>query len=318
MCDNTLYNSLLVSACKQNYTQTLAAIKMRQILIILSIALIGCQTEKTTSSVDFKTTVFNLAKPKDSMDFAVWQKTHLSHQKLQKDSTLFSQDSIPVGGLYYSDDQFLVYGYCMGEFGGALMFQDKNSEDSIYYLLCTCPVMIERRTEGYYITESLAHGSGSGKVQFVKSPRELVKVHLDSLSTDWKVKKYPELTEYEIWKKLKNQGTVLIDTTGLIFNLFFPNDGENYLIYSDYKNTYLGLLTTDSLRTVDTILNLPTWRYNDRLNDKIEGYYPYNFHRRSGYSHKNIIGKTVSLGDIYTKGNSIIIAYKHTETTEEK
>ncbi|HEY9083790.1 MAG TPA: hypothetical protein VIN73_10680 [Vicingaceae bacterium] len=291
---------------------------MRRILIILTIALIGCQTEKPETSIDFKIIVFNLDSPKDSIGFSDWQKAHLLNQDNKKIDTLFSQDTIPVGRLYYSDDQFLVYGYCMGEFGGALMFQDKDSRDSIYYLECTCPVMIDKRNDGYYITESLAHGSGFGKVQFFKSPKELVNIHLDSLKTEWKVKKYPDLTEHEIWNKLENQGTILIDTIGLTFSMFFPYNYENYLIFSDYQNTYLGLLTTDSLKTIDTLINLPTWRYNSPLNDKVNGYYHYNFRRRSGYSDDKIIRKTVSSGDIYVKGDSIVIAYKFNETTENK
>tara|TARA_B110001452_G_scaffold149484_1_gene124402 strand:+ start:3437 stop:4312 length:876 start_codon:yes stop_codon:yes gene_type:complete len=291
---------------------------MRRILILLIIALIGCQTEKTETSVEFKTTVFNLDSPKDSIGFADWQKTHLSNQDEQIIDTLFTQDTIPVGGLYYSDDQFLVYGYCMGEFGGALMFQDKTSMDSIYYLECTCPVMIDKRENGYYVTESLAHMDGFGKVQYFKSPKNLVSVHLDSLTTEWKTKKYPDLTELEIWEKLENQGTVLIDTIGLTFSMFFPSDNENYLIFSDYQNTYLGLLSTDSLQTVDTLINLPTWRYNDPLNDKVSGYYHYNFRRRSGYSNDKIIRKTISSGDIYAKGDSIVIAYKFNDTTLNK
>ncbi|MCB9042500.1 MAG: hypothetical protein H6554_01845 [Chitinophagales bacterium] len=241
--------------------------------------------------------------PKDSIDFTTWQKAHLLDENQQKIGILFSQESTPIGKLYYSDDEFLVYGYCMGEFGGALMFQDKKLKDSIYYLECTCPIMIDKRQEGYYITESLAHLDGSGKVQFFKSPKELANVHIDSLKTEWKLNKYPNLSEYEIWKKLENQGTVLIDTIGLTFSIFFPYNNENYLIFSDYENTYLGLLAADSLKTVDTLLNLPTWSYNDILNDKINGYYHYNFKRRNGYS-------PVSVGDIYAKDDSIVIAYK--------
>lgn len=284
---------------------------MRRILIILTIALTGCQTDKSETFADFNTIVFNLGNLKDSICFSEWQKTHLSNQEIQKNDILLAQDTFPVGRLVYSDDQFLVYGYCIGEFGGALMFQDQESKDSIYYLQCTCPVMIDKRVDGYYITESLAHSDGYGKVQYFKSPKELVSVHVDSLRTEWKSKKYPDLSEYEIWKQLENQGTILIDTVGLTFSVFFPSDNENYLIFSDHQKTYLGLLLTDSLQTLDTLLDFPTWRYNDPMNDKVNGYYHYNFKRRSGYSIDKIMGKTVFSGDIYAKSDSIIIAYKY-------
>jgi hypothetical protein len=279
---------------------------MRIFLIVLLIILIGCKSELKENLTDFNVTVFNLDDPNDSIGFMHWQKANLSFQRTNKIDTLFSQDTIPVGRLYYSDEQFLAYGYCYGEFGGVIIFQDQESKDSVYYLDCTCPVMIDKRDEGYYITESLAHMFGSGKVQFFRSPRELVSLHLDSLTTEWKIKKYPNLTEHEILLKLENQGSVLLDTVGLTFSIFFPNEGDNYLIFSDFDNTYLGLFTDNYLKTVDTILNFPTWRYNGALNDKINGYYHYNFRR------------SVSSGDIYAKGDSIIIAFKLDETTEKK
>lgn len=291
---------------------------MRQIFIVVAIALIGCQTENNDTSAEFKTTVFNLDIPKDSIDFSEWAKAHVSNNKNQIIDTLFSQDTIPVGELYYSDDRFFVYGYCIGEFGGGLMFQDKESKDSIYYLECVCPVMIDKRDDGYYVTGSLAHMNGFGKVQFFKSPKELMNIHLDSLGTEWKAKKFPDLTERERWNKLVNQGAVLIDTIGITFNMLFPFENENYLIFSDYRNTYLGLLTADSLQTVDTLLNLPTWGYTDSMNDKINGYYHYNFKTKSRYSNNKIIRKTLSSGDIFAKGDSIVIAYRFNETTENK
>lgn len=292
--------------------------QMKQILFIVSVIIVGCQPTEKPIAEKFKTAVYNLGVPNDSVEYAKWKQHNLKNKGQIKIETLLAQDSIPIGELYFSDEHYFVYGYCMGEFGGCLMFQDRKAKDSIYYLECTCPVMIDKRKKGYYITESLAHGEGFGKVKFFESPKELVKVHLDSLRTSWKTKMYTELTEYEIWKRLENQGKIVIDTMGLTFNLFFPNQNKDYLIFSDHANTYLGLVTPDSLITVDTLLYLPTWRYNTQLNDKNNGYYHYNFQRHSGYSDDKIIRKTVSSGDIYAKGDSIVIAYKHNETTEKK
>ncbi|PTM02757.1 MAG: hypothetical protein DA405_12350 [Bacteroidetes bacterium] len=95
---------------------------MKQILIILSLTFLSCQKNVNTNLVNFEKTIFDLSEPKDSLRFAAWQKTYLPNKAQRIVDTLFSQDSIPIGELYYSDDQFLVYGYCMGEFGGALMF----------------------------------------------------------------------------------------------------------------------------------------------------------------------------------------------------
>ena len=248
---------------------------------------LGCQVKDNSISVNFKTVIFDLYESQDSIDFIKWQQTHLDNNQQIETGSLLRQDSTRIGKLYYSDKQYLVYGYCMGEFGGALLFQDKNAKDSIYYLECTCPVMIDKRKEGYYVIQSLAHGDGFGKIQFFESPTELVNIHLDSLKSNWKTRKYPTLTKYEIWKKLTNQGTILIDSNGLMFNLFFPHQNKNYLIFSDHNTTYLGLVTpNNTLITIDTLFNSPTfiWGYNPSLNRKNNGYYHYKFERVSSYS----------------------------------
>lgn len=273
-------------------------------------ALIGCQTEKTEPSVDFKTIVFNLDSPKDSIGFWDWQKSYLLNQDQLEIDTLFSLDTIPVGELYYSDEQFLVYGFCMGEFGGALMFQDKKLKDSIYYLECACPVMIDKREDGYYITQSLAHLDGFGKVKYFKSPKSLVNVHLDSLRTDWKARKYPSLNEYEIWEELENQGEVLIDTIGLTFNIFFLFKGLDYLIFSDYNQTLLALFTSDSLQVIDTLINRPSWRYNNIPNEITNGFYHYNFGKNDGSPVQVSLNKKSFRGDIFVRNDTIVIAYR--------
>lgn len=285
--------------------------KMRQILFLFIIILISSCFQEKSEPVEFKTVVYDLYNPKDSSEFENWKMEYLKQQCKIINDTLFAQDSLPVGALYYMDKDYKVYGYCNGEFGGALMFQDRNNSDSIYYLECTCPVMIDKRPDGFYITSSLAHMGGFGKVQFFASPKDLIMVHLDSLRTNWKKRRFSGLNEREIWKKLENQGEVLIDTIGLTFNILFPFKDKNYLIFSDNKNTCLGYLTSGHLVTIDTLLNLPTWRYSDLPNDIINNFYHYNFERVSGYNNGKIYKETKSSGDIYVRNDTIVIAYKY-------
>src|SRR5690606_9413901 len=121
---------------------------------------------------------------------------------------------------------------CMGEFGGDLMFQDRETKDSIYYLRSTCAVMIDKRQDGYYITETLAHGNGSGRVIFLKSPKNLINKPLDSIYPNWinetinrivsKTDRDFQNVEWDLKSKLREQGEILIDTHGITINLFFP------------------------------------------------------------------------------------------------
>lgn len=292
--------------------------KMRQVLFILIVFLITSCSQKKFVAVDFTILIFNLDAPQDSSEYYNWKMKYLKQQNHLAIETLFAQDSIPFGVPYYIDKDFKAYGYCSGEFGGALMFQDRHKTDSIYYLSCTCPVMIDRRPDGYYITESLAHSEGWGKVLFFTSPKVLVNVHLDSLETNWEKTKFPGLNEHEIWKKLENQGKVLIDTTGLTFSIFFPFKDNNYLIFSDFNNTYIGYLTSGHLIAIDTILNIPTRGYSYSPNDIINNFYHYNFKRIFGSGYDKNYTETIASGDIYVRNDTIIIAYKYKIETKHK
>lgn len=293
---------------------------MKWILVILLIPTLSCQQNE--ESAQFYKAVYNLDNAIDSAEFLIWKKTHLTKVDSGEVISLMVQDSIPLGDLYYENDEYLVFGYCAGEFGGALLFQDKDQPDSLYYLQSTCPVMIDNRDNGFYIVESLAHGSGHSRVRFFDTPRNLDRVHTDSISTNWKNRKYPGLGDHEIWEKFDSQGKVLVDTNRLMFNILFPHKDENYLIYTGYGNTYLGMLTNKGLKTVDTLVNVPSWRYSDSPNhiidNMINGYYHYNYATHDGYSNDKTIRKTVFSGDIYAKGDSIIIAYKNSDSIESK
>lgn len=278
--------------------------KMKQIFFLSILILSGCSVNENATNIEFKKLVYNLNNTADSILFVNWKNKNLTIDTLKEQDKLFDSNI----RLYYSDSNYKVYGYCNGEFGGALMFIDKQDTDWCYYLRCTCAVMIDKMPDGYYITSSLAHISGLGKVQFFNSPKELDKVRIDSLKT----------AKYEIRKKLEKQGQIIIDTTGLMFDIFYPYKDNNYLIYSDINNTYLGEINHNKLIAIDTLLNKPTWSYSDTPNNKNNGSYHYSFARTIGYSDEKIITETISSGEIFVRNDTIVIAYKNNETSKHK
>jgi hypothetical protein len=58
----------------------------------------------------------------------------------------------------------------------------------------------------------------------------------------------------EIYKEVRNRRRLLIDTTGVTFDLFFHFDKNDYLIYSDNRITYLWLLDTKRIVVIDTVM----------------------------------------------------------------
>lgn len=276
------------------------------IISLLFLGLSACNNVPTNPKDEFHLLIYNLDIPSETIQFENWSKSNLP----SLDAETLNISSKGLGELFYSDSIYVVHGYCLGEWGGALYFQHKIQLDSVHYLPSICPLMVDRREEGFYITESLAHLDGKGKIKFISSIEDLVKIPTDSIKGRRIEKLYPNLSSQEVWQKLRNQGDVLVDTLGFTFNLLFPYKNVNYLIYSDYEQTLLSKLGKDSLQVVDTLLTFPSWRYDGLANKIIDGYYHYSFKNNQGSSVAASLSKKSLTGDIYAKQDSIIIAYR--------
>jgi len=286
---------------------------LKNLIFFISIILFSCN--KPTSIKQFNKLIYNLNEHKDSIEFGQWINRNIGiKQKILNDT--LKVDTLWLGTGIYEDEQFKAYQYCFGEFGGAIYFIERGVENYAYFLECTCPLMIERRNDKYIITETLAHLSGSGTIQVLNSPKELVKISLDSIPLDWKSARYPTLSEYEIYDTLRHLEKVLLDTVGITLDLFFEFDNSDYLIYSDYQNTFLGRVADGTIELQDTLLKLPSWRYNESPNEIINGIYHYTNKAWGGFSNKEIRKRTRSTGDIYVKNDTIVIGYYYWESIE--
>lgn len=248
--------------------------------------------------------IFDLANPEDSIRFYQWKKLNVGQLDCSINKVI---DSIAFGDgvvarLFYEDNQFKVYSFCEGEFGGGLFFQSKGNTDSMYFVPAACPVMIEWIGDKYYITYTLAHMAGSGGVISLRSPYELVKLRKDSIGN---------YVRYMSLQKQVNNLHEIIDTVGLTFNLFFNNDIQDCLIYSDFQSTYLGLIADHNIVAIDTLTHFPTHTssLDARPNQKINDAYCHHF-SNSFYGSEGNRGTWNVSGDVFVKLDSIIIGYK--------
>jgi hypothetical protein len=259
----------------------------------------------------FKKFVYDLSNSSDSLKFNEWVTKNIkgvsSENYLCKDSIRI--DSVLWGSCFYRDKNYSVYGGCRGEFGGSLIFVDENNPSYVYYLLSTCAQMVERRGTVFYITESLAHIDGFGKVTRVDDPKKLVKIRRDSLLLPWRRERFAHLNGNSVYEKLTYKGHALIDTVGATFDLFFESEKNNYLIYSGYKATYLGLYNEHKITVLDTLMNYQSYN-SEKPGEILDGIYHYNYSSTHGVGMLEI----KSSGDIYVKNDTIIIGFRYKET----
>lgn len=265
---------------------------------------------------DFNIIRFNLNNPKDVKAYDLWKRENqVVPNKIIKDTLKFTDGTV-AGTLFYEDEDYKVFMNCHGEFGGSLIFQERKNKNVLYYLESVCAVMIERRTDGYYIVESLAHMYGSSSVKFIKSPKSLVQLKLDQLTPDWKTKRFPNLTHNEIYQKLNNHPKVLAGGIGFMCNMLFKYNDKNYVIYSKDEKTLLGEIKADTLFTLDTLFHFSSYSNLDDYKYKTKNYRHYEFHRENTSIGTSRIDTDEAAGAIYVKDNKIICAYWNKQRTK--
>ena len=273
-----------------------------------------CKPEKTK----FEITRFNLDHPKDSLAYQDWKKkNHITRIEPAKDTLRFTNGTV-AGTLFYEDQNYKVFTDCHGEFGGSIIFQEKRNKNVIYYMESVCAVMIDRKKNGYYIVESLAHMDGFGKVTFIDSPKSLVQLRLNDLTQDWKSRKFPNLDEYEVYEKLSGQGKILAQGYGVMYDLMFEFNNKNYLVYSRNNETILGQILPDTLLPVDTLFHFHSYGTTDSQTYAIKDYHHYEFHRKSWSYGTGFVNTDEASGEIYVRNNTIVCVYSNKKRRQKE
>lgn len=290
--------------------------------ILISLLLFSCQSHVKKSNNRFDVTTYDLTNENDYHAFKKWKRLNILLEESFTHQLLFHHDTQPIAELHSSFKDYQVFSNCMGEFGGSLLFQEKGIKDSIYYLKSTCPLMVDKKFNGYYITETSSHLEGSGRILFIHSPKDLVKLPVDSLYPNWENETIKRISKrsnrdfttvmLEVSDSLKNQGEILLDTTGIIFNIFIPSKEFSSLIFTDLHGTYVGQLKDKRLIKIDTITDIPTWSNQEKPTIINNGLYCYSFKNRGSdfISNQSNRNKPIT-GNIFVKSDSIIIAYRY-------
>lgn len=125
----------------------------------------------------------------------------------------------------YQDDFFDIYADCNGEWGGTIFFRDRKTDES-FEASSTCPVVINKIGNDYYVTNFMGHMIGFSSVIKISDPRKLEKSSLN-------FKNKQGSTFSKGVEVLLNEMDFYIPTSFVVDNKLFH-------LYSDGKGTYIG------------------------------------------------------------------------------
>ncbi len=178
---------------------------------------------------------------------------------MTKENYMHQEQNYPI----FEDENYVVSSCCKGEFGGAVYFKDKSSQ-RIFSCEATCIAGVHKIGGSYFVTSSLAHGSGFAKLIEIRDPKKLyeIKDQKQLLDCSW-YDIYPDDPRDQISHPVgytSSRGLeILLDTMGVFILGSFNFENHLYHIYSDMNNAYIGYQNNGVLIPIDTIYNKPMW-----------------------------------------------------------
>lgn len=291
---------------------------------LLTLLSLSCSERKSDNPFYVKT--YNLADSLETIEYLAFindNKLNISDNYSSIERLKWS-DTLSRVKRFFENDDYLVIGTSMGEFGGSIIFSDKKSDLS-YFLNCRDPLMVDYKDGFYYVTEQFCGVSyGGTRILKIKDPTSLIKFNRSELPRTQRQRDSVERANSDFIKQL-NSKIVLIDTSNVTASVFYPYKGRNYLVYSamnegyinfdEIDTTFLGEIVNGSLITLDTILNEPTWTMEFEPSRIINNIYvyTYNVEAWNGLGKKFIETK----GQIFIKGDTIIIGHRHIDTRKK-
>lgn len=153
----------------------------------------------------------------------------------------------PATTFLYEDEDYTVTDTCYGEFGGNIYFQDKATKKQ-YSLEATCPLIINKLKNRYYLTTSLSHLAGFSGLFEIENPKELKEVDILNYN------------EYE-YKKSIIGAKPLIREIGSVLLLSFVYKEKLYHIVSSDHGTYIAERENAELKNIQTLTDFKMYSY---------------------------------------------------------
>lgn len=135
----------------------------------------------------------------------------------------------------FKDANYNVYSICNGEFGGTIYFQNSHTKKS-YEAASTCPIVVNKIGNQYYVTNYLGHMAGSASVLKIQEPQDLENSTLNFNAHQG--------------SKFNKGVETLIDTSDFYIATSFVSDQKLLNLYSDKNGTYIGEIENKKMKLV--------------------------------------------------------------------
>lgn len=176
----------------------------------------------------------------------------------------------------FEDSTYVVSKTCYGEWGGVIMFRNKKTGVT-HTAEATCPVAVNKMNGKYYVTNTLAHMSGSIEVMEIADPGQMVILNMGE---------HAGTGNYFSSEAAGRVGTkTLAEAYNMLALASFQYKGELYHIVTDYKKTYVATIEDRKFMNIATVCDKSIWTYNPEVfvtpeqhaivffkNDDVKGY----------------------------------------------
>jgi len=154
---------------------------------------------------------------------------------------------IPVDeqSILLSDDKFIVYRKCSGEFGGTIYFFDRQSKET-YFTESTCANTVIKKNGQYQILAHLGHMMGTSEIKIIDNPKKLTKAKNNQLKIEQGSLGYQDKTN-EYSKELDLFGIQLFST--------FNNKERRLFLTHFNESTFLAEIDGKEIQIVNPLFN---------------------------------------------------------------
>lgn len=155
---------------------------------------------------------------------------------------------------FFEDERYIVEKSCSGEWGGSVYFINK-SDKKIYECAATCPIVINKISNSYIITASLAHLATSTQILKIDDPKNL------TVFKKRKRKKINYVGDNE--SKAIDGAEIIVDSIGAMTICSYAYDNKLFhiVVGNENQGTSLCKIENNKFQEIIKISEKKLWSY---------------------------------------------------------
>jgi hypothetical protein len=154
---------------------------------------------------------------------------------------------IPIDeqSILLSDEKFIVYRKCSGEFGGTIYFYDRQSKET-FFTESTCANTVIKKNGQYQILAHLGHMMGTSEIKIIDDPKRLTKAKNNQLRIEEGSMGYQDKT---------NEYSKVLDLFGIQLFSAFEHNGRKIFLTHLNERTFLAEINGKEIQIINPLFN---------------------------------------------------------------